>query len=102
MKNRFENIQNTKSNIDKERDWRLMDFSHPERVIRLATSFSGIGAIEHSFQRLGLNYKIQFAGDIDAYCKKLILQTILLQKNNGIMMFMILMQGLMLVRSIYL
>lgn len=70
MKNRFENIQNTKSNIDKERDWRLMDFSHPERVIRLATSFSGIGAIEHSFQRLGLNYKIQFAGDIDAYCKK--------------------------------
>lgn len=70
MKNKFADIQNTKSNIDTERDWRLMEFTHPERTIRLATSFSGIGAIEHSFHRLGLNYQIQFAGDIDANCKK--------------------------------
>lgn len=53
-----------------ERDWRLLQFSHPERTVRLATSFSGIGAIEHAFHRLGLNCKIQFAGDIDANCKK--------------------------------
>lgn len=37
---------------------------------RLATSFSGIGAIEHAFQRLGLNCEIVFAGDIDDKCKK--------------------------------
>ena len=51
-------------------DWRDLDFSHPERKIRLATSFSGIGAIEHAFQRLGLNCEIVFAGDIDDKCKK--------------------------------
>ena len=70
MKNRFEDIQNTKSNLDVERDWRQMEFSYPERTVRLATSFSGIGAIEHSFHRLGLKCQIQFAGDIDANCKK--------------------------------
>lgn len=51
-------------------DWRDLEFSHPERKIRLATSFSGIGAIEHAFQRLGLNCEIVFAGDIDDKCKK--------------------------------
>ena len=51
-------------------DWRDLQFSHPERKIRLATSFSGIGAIEHAFQRLGLNFEIVFAGDIDSKCKK--------------------------------
>lgn len=51
-------------------DWRDLEFSHPERKVRLATSFSGIGAIEHAFQRLGLNFEIVFAGDIDDKCKK--------------------------------
>ena len=51
-------------------DWRDLQFSHPERKIRLATSFSGIGAIEHAFQRLGLDFEIVFAGDIDDKCKK--------------------------------
>lgn len=51
-------------------DWRDLEFSHPERTIRLATSFSGIGAIEHAFQRLGLKHDIVFAGDIDDKCKK--------------------------------
>lgn len=71
MKNKYENIQNTKANIDDSgEDWRKKQFSHPERTVRLATTFSGIGAIEHAFQRLGLRCKIQFAGDIDADCKK--------------------------------
>lgn len=70
MKNKFSDIQNTKSNLDTENDWRSLTFSHPERTIRLATSFSGIGAIEHSLHRLGLKCQIQFAGDIDANCKK--------------------------------
>lgn len=50
--------------------WKELSFTHPERTIRLGTLFSGIGAIEHAFQRLGLKFDIAFAGDIDAKCKK--------------------------------
>ena len=65
------NIQNTPMNIDTTgTSWVDKDFSHPERIIRLATSFSGIGAIEYAMKRLGLNTKIVFAGDINANCKK--------------------------------
>ena len=63
-------IQNTKDNIDYEVDWVSKKFAYPERVVRLATSFSGIGAIEYALKRLGLKNKIVFAGDIDANCKK--------------------------------
>ena len=71
MINKNADIQNTKANIDSSgTDWRTLSFSHPERKIRIGTSFSGIGAIEHSFHRLGLNAEIQFAGDIDENCKK--------------------------------
>ena len=71
MKNRFENIQNTAANIDSSgTDWRTLAFSHPERTLRLGTSFSGIGAIEHALKRLGLKTVIQFAGDIDEDCRK--------------------------------
>ena len=50
--------------------WKDLDFSHPERTVRIGTVFSGIGAIEHAFQRLNLKHKIVFAGDIDDKCKK--------------------------------
>lgn len=71
MINKYADIQNTKANIDDTGfDWRKAKFSHPERTIRLATSFSGIGAIEHAFDRLGLKREIMFAGDIDNDCKK--------------------------------
>ena len=64
-------IQNTQENIDFDGpSWIDRQFTHPERIIRLGTSFSGIGAIEYAFKRLGLNSKIVFAGDIDANCKK--------------------------------
>ena len=70
MKNKFQNIQNTKANLDFEGvNWREKAFSHPERTIRLGTSFSGIGAIEHALKRLGLHTEILFAGDIDSNCK---------------------------------
>lgn len=50
--------------------WKTLPFSSPNNTIRLATMFSGIGAIEHAFQRLKLNHQIVFAGDIDEKCKK--------------------------------
>lgn len=65
------NIQNTQDNLDLQGDsWVDREFSHPTRTIRLATSFSGKGAIEYAFKRLNLNVEIVFAGDIDANCKK--------------------------------
>ncbi len=39
-------------------------------MIRLATAFSGIGAIEHALQRLGIKHKIIFASDNDKYVKE--------------------------------
>ena len=71
MKNKYASIQNTKENLDLSGlSWQDKPFAYPERTIRLGTSFSGIGAIEHALQRLGLHTRIQFAGDIDPDCKK--------------------------------
>mgnify|MGYP002906960432 CR=1 FL=1 len=61
--------QNTPNNLDTE-PWSNKTFSHPERTIRLATSFSGIGAIEHALYRLGIKNEIVFAGDIEPKCKQ--------------------------------
>ncbi len=67
----YKNIQNTQANLDLQGEsWVYREFSYPNRTIRLATSFSGIGAIEYAFKRLNLNAEIVFAGDIDANCKK--------------------------------
>lgn len=69
--NESKNLQNSPENIDwNGTPWPVREFSFPTRTIRLGTSFSGIGAIEYAFKRLHLNCQIQFAGDIDANCKK--------------------------------
>ena len=63
-------LHNSKENIDWDgQSWVDREFSHPERTIRLATSFSGIGAIEYALKRLGLKTEIVFAGDINKNCK---------------------------------
>lgn len=71
MKNKYSEIQNTKANVDANpTNWLTRPLAFPGRTVRLATSFSGIGAIEHAFHRLGLNVQLQFAGDIDPDCKR--------------------------------
>ena len=50
--------------------WKDTEFSEPENTVRIGTVFSGIGAIEHAFQRLGLRHRIMFAGDIEPKCKQ--------------------------------
>lgn len=50
--------------------WKEKAFSMPDNVVRLATVFSGIGAIEHAFERLKIKHEIVFAGDIDDKCRK--------------------------------
>ena len=62
--------------------WKELTFSKPERKIRIGTLFSGIGAIEHAFQRLNLNYEIVFAGDIEPNCKKSYLANYKLDESN--------------------
>lgn len=73
IKNRSEKLE--KKNIlptplSEGVSWKELPFSHPENTIRIGTVFSGIGAFEHAFQRLGLKHQIMFAGDIDAKCKE--------------------------------
>lgn len=70
MKNRLEDIQNTSANIATKNDWQTKTLSNPDRTLRVGTSFSGIGAIEHALHRLGIKTEIVFAGDIDAHCKE--------------------------------
>ena len=43
-------------------------------MLKLATVFSGIGAIEHALERLGIDYKIEFAcdnGEVDILSKEI-------------------------------
>ena len=43
-------------------------------MLRLATVFSGIGAIEHALKRMGIEHEIVFAsdnGDVDIFKKKI-------------------------------
>ncbi|MBO4700071.1 DNA (cytosine-5-)-methyltransferase [bacterium] len=73
VKKRIEELESKdieETPIDDEVIWKDLEFSHPENIVRLGTLFSGIGAIEHAFQRLGLKHKIMFAGDIEPNCKK--------------------------------
>ncbi len=50
--------------------WQTKTFSKPNFTLRLATCFSGIGAIEQAFKRLNIKHEIVFAGDIDPKVKQ--------------------------------
>lgn len=62
--------------------WQNQSFSNPNAHIRLATVFSGIGAIEQAFKRLNLNHTIIFANDIDNFVKKSYLENYKLNEKN--------------------
>ena len=51
-------------------NWLNRKPSNPKATVVIGTLFSGIGAIEHAFVRLGIKHKIAFAGDIDPFVKK--------------------------------
>ncbi len=51
-------------------DWRNKEFAYPDKTVRVATLFSGIGAIEYAFKRLNLKSQIIFASDIDKFVKQ--------------------------------
>ena len=64
QKNIIDNSDIIPEELD-DKDWREKEFSFPNNTVRIGTVFSGIGAIEHAFQRLKLKHKIIFAGDIE-------------------------------------
>lgn len=51
-------------------DWRELEFSNPDKTIRIGTLFSGIGAVEHAFERVKLKTEIAFACDNDKFVKE--------------------------------
>jgi DNA (cytosine-5)-methyltransferase 1 len=50
--------------------WYEREFKYPKRTVKLATLFSGIGAIEYAFKRLKIKTEIVFASDIDKFVKE--------------------------------
>jgi len=50
--------------------WTKKRLENPNNKIRLATMFSGIGAIEHSLERLKIPHEIVFASDNDKFVKE--------------------------------
>jgi len=54
----------------KDKDWRYNTLSNPNANIKIATMFSWIWAIEHSFKRLWVKSEIVFASDIDKFVKE--------------------------------
>jgi len=62
--------------------WKEKEFVNPNATIRLGTLFSGIGAIEYGFKRLGINTDIKFACDIDKYVKKSYFANYDIQEEN--------------------
>ncbi|MCD8287244.1 MAG: DNA (cytosine-5-)-methyltransferase [Porphyromonadaceae bacterium] len=85
VKNRVDTVVNKKipqTPLAKTETWKQKPFSHPEKIIRIGSLFSGIGAIEHAFLRLGLKHKIVFAGDIDPKCKQSYFANYDINENN--------------------
>ena len=59
-------ILSSNTEIDWEgQSWKDRVFSHPERTVRIATAFSGIGSPEMALQQLGVKHEIVLACDID-------------------------------------
>lgn len=65
-------------------NWKDKEFQFTNNTVRLGTLFSGIGAIEHAFQRLKIKHEIVFAVILMKNANKAILQTMRLMKIIGL------------------
>lgn len=66
----LETYTSRQTRISFQKKWTEKEFAFPNRKIRLATLFSGIGAIEYAFRRLNLKSEVVFASDIDKFVKE--------------------------------
>ena len=62
--------------------WQSVDLKYPNKTIKVATMFSGIGANEYAFRRLNLATKIIFASDIDPFVKQAYQANYNINNNN--------------------
>lgn len=53
-----------------QKPWTEKQLQFPQKTIKLATLFSGIGAIEYAFKRLNLKTEIVFASDKEKFVKQ--------------------------------
>jgi len=65
-----------------DNDWQKKDFLYPNRTIRLATMFSGIGAVEFALKRLQLKSDIIFASDNDKFVKQSYFENYNIREEN--------------------
>lgn len=65
-----EQLQMYFSKTEHKRNWTEKEFQNPKAKLRIATMFSGIGAIEYAFKRVKLATEIVFASDIDKFAKQ--------------------------------
>ena len=79
-------IELNSSNLNQKKNWTEKEFKNPNSNIRLATMFSGIGAIEYAFRRLKLSTDIIFASDNDKYVKQSYFSNLTLKKKIGTLM----------------
>ena len=70
MKKHLELYMSNQIRISFQKKWTEKEFEFPNRTTKVATLFSGIGAIEYAFKRLNLKNEIIFASDIDKYAKQ--------------------------------
>ena len=62
--------------------WVKTSLIYPEKTIRLATMFSGIGSVEFALKRLKLQTKIIFASDSDKFVKESYFSNYDIQEKN--------------------
>lgn len=65
-----------------QKDWETLGFAYPNVTVKLATMFSGIGAIEYAFKRLNLSTEIIFASDNDKFVKQSYFANYIISENN--------------------
>jgi len=73
-------IQYTQTNTDE--NWLTKKLSYPSNTIRLATMFSGIGAVEFALKRLKLKSHIVFASDNDKFVKQSYFENYKIDEEN--------------------
>jgi len=61
---------NKQTRLSFQEKWTEKEFKNPNAKIKVATMFSGIGAIEYALKRLNLASEILFACDIDKFVKQ--------------------------------
>ena len=62
-------MSNNNSGNKSKLKWYERGFENPTSTVKLATLFSGIGAIEYALKRLKIKTEIVFASDIDKFVK---------------------------------